>query len=150
MRAASARRLITPHFIATHETSCRNTTLHSVTRHSTAKHNTSSRNTAFRTDPQIQSGSRAGLSTQEPALGGHARRASLFLRSLLCDPVEAQCDIGCAIVPSDHVPTETIIIVTRSSGSSAANTGVPGRLAPQLFAASPGTKNIRCGCQLVS
>src|SRR5690242_17284837 len=28
-------------------------------------------------------------------------------------------------------------------------TGEPGRSAPQLFAASPGTKNIRCGCQLL-
>jgi hypothetical protein len=32
--------------------------------------------------------------------------------------------IGGATVPSDHVPIGTITIVTRSSGSSAARTGV--------------------------
>jgi hypothetical protein len=40
-------------------------------------------------------------------------------------------------------------IVTRSSGSFAAIIGEPGRSAPQLVAASPETKNIRCGCQLM-
>lgn len=45
--------------------------------------------------------------------------------------------------PSDQLPVQTMKIVARSSGSSAAITGEPGRSAPQLFAASPATKNIR-------
>jgi pimeloyl-ACP methyl ester carboxylesterase len=49
-----------------------------------------------------------------------------------------QCPIGGAGVPSDHLPTKTMKMVIRSSGSSAAMTGEPGRLAPQLFAALPG------------
>ena len=61
----------------------------------------------------------------------------------------SQSPIGGASVPSDHLPTQTMKIVTRSSGSFAAMTGEPGRLAPQLFAASPETKNIRWGCQLM-
>src|SRR5579872_2387673 len=60
-----------------------------------------------------------------------------------------EMSLGGAGVPSDHLPTQTRKIVTRSSGSSAAITGEPGRSAPQLFAASPETKNIRCGCQLM-
>ena len=51
-------------------------------------------------------------------------------------------------VPSDHVATQIMKIVAPSSGSFAAITGELGRFAPQFFSASPGTKNIRCGCQL--
>ena len=57
--------------------------------------------------------------------------------------IPGQCAACGAGVPSDHLPTQTIIIVARSSGSSAAITGEPGRSAPQLFAALPATKNIR-------
>src|SRR5258706_900986 len=63
--------------------------------------------------------------------------------------IEDHCAIGGAGVPSDHLPTQTRKIVTRSSGSFAAITGEPGRLPPQIFAASPATKNIRCGFQLM-
>src|SRR5260370_28241890 len=63
--------------------------------------------------------------------------------------IEDQCAIGGAGVPSDHLPTQTRKIVTRSSGSFAAITGEPGRLPPQIFAALPATRNIRCGCQLM-
>src|SRR5690242_1205654 len=52
--------------------------------------------------------------------------------------------------PSDHLPTHTIMIVARSSGSGPAITGESFASAPQLFASSPPlTKNIRCGCQLL-
>jgi len=57
-----------------------------------------------------------------------------------------QCSIAGAGDPSDQLPTQTMKIVTRSSGSFAAIIGEPGCSAPQLFAASPETKNIRCGC----
>ena len=40
--------------------------------------------------------------------------------------------------------------MTRSSGSFTAIIGEPGWLASQLFAASPETTNIRCGCQLLA
>jgi hypothetical protein len=59
----------------------------------------------------------------------------------LSDPREqlnsiySQCIVDSPGVPSDHVPTKTIKTVTRSSGSFAAITGEPGRLAPQLFPA---------------
>ena len=53
-----------------------------------------------------------------------------------------QCAIGGAGVPSDQVPTQTMKIVALSSRSFAAIIGEPCKLAPQLFAASPGTKNI--------
>ena len=81
---------------------------------------------------------------------GQDRRRCEWVRTFsLSDPVEVQCAIGGAGVPSDHAPTGTIIMVTRSSGSSDARTGEPGRSAPQLFAASPEMKNIRCGCQFM-
>ena len=54
-----------------------------------------------------------------------------------------QCSVGGAGDPSDQLPTKTMRIVARSSGSFAAIIGEPGRSAPQLFAASPETKNIR-------
>jgi len=41
-------------------------------------------------------------------------------------------------------------MVACSSGSFAAIGGEPGRLAPQLVAASPGTKSTRCGCQCLA
>src|SRR5271169_6009306 len=84
-------------------------------------------------------------------------RKCFFLTSPFIEPgarfirrTAGQRTIGGAGVASDHLPTKTRKMVTRSSGSSAAITGEPGRLAPQLFAALPGTKNIRCGCQLIS
>ena len=47
----------------------------------------------------------------------------------------------------DHLLSGIMKIVIRSSGSSAAMIGDPGRLAPQLLSGTPATKNIRCGCQ---
>jgi hypothetical protein len=73
----------------------------------------------------------------------------------LSDPHEqlnsiySQCIVDGPGVPSDHVPTKTMKTVTRASGSLPAITGEPGRLAPQLFAASPETKNITWGCQFM-
>src|ERR1700733_10642481 len=61
-----------------------------------------------------------------------------------------QCIVDGPGVPSDQVPAKTMKTFTRSSGSFPAITGEPGRLAPQLFTASPETKNMRCGCQLMS
>src|SRR5580658_6980875 len=61
-----------------------------------------------------------------------------------------QCIPTGAIVPSDHLSANTNKIVTRSSGSFAAITDVLGRSTPQLFDASPATKNITCECQLLS
>lgn len=60
-----------------------------------------------------------------------------LLLDLLSDRIEGSGQFGGAGVPSDHLPTQTRKIVDRSSGSSAAITGEPGRLAPQYFAASP-------------
>ena len=56
-----------------------------------------------------------------------------------------QCIVDGPGVPSDQVPAKTMKTVTLSSGSSPAITGEPGRLAPQLFTASPETKNIDMG-----
>ena len=53
-----------------------------------------------------------------------------------------QCIVDGPGVPSDQVPAKTMKMVTRSSGSTPAITGEPGRLAPQLFTASPETKNM--------
>src|ERR1700722_3971385 len=78
-------------------------------------------------------------------LAGHSRQTFGTLESNC-----RQCIVDGPGVPSDQVPAKTMKTVTRSSGSSAAITGEPGRLAPQLFTASPETKNIRCGCQLMS
>lgn len=60
-----------------------------------------------------------------------------------------QCSITGAGDPSVQLPTQTIKIVTRSSGSFAAIIGEPGWSAPQLSAAEPETKNIKCGCQFM-
>src|SRR6201997_5321148 len=72
---------------------------------------------------------------------------------LICvsNPVRVadQCTIGGPGVPSDHSSAKTKKVVTRCSGSYADITGEPGRLAPQLFSASPEAKNITCGCQLL-
>jgi hypothetical protein len=52
-----------------------------------------------------------------------------------------------SIVPSDHLVTGTIKIVTGSGALVAAKTGEPLRFAPQLAASVGGRKNITCGCQ---
>ena len=69
------------------------------------------------------------------------RTRIVWVPDLLLDPlsdrIEGSGQFGGAGVPSDHLPTQTRKIVDRSSGSSAAITGEPGRLAPQYFAASP-------------
>lgn len=64
--------------------------------------------------------------------------------------IASQCAIDGPEVPSDHSWAKTIKIVTRSSGSLTAMIGEPSRLAPQLFVASPETKNMTCGCQFVA
>ena len=53
-----------------------------------------------------------------------------------------QCVAGGPGVPSDHLSARIMKIVTRSSGSSAAITGEPGRLAPQLSAVLPGKNHM--------
>jgi hypothetical protein len=53
---------------------------------------------------------------------------------------EGQRAIAGAGVPSDHVPTQTMRIVNRSSGSSAAMTGEPGRLPPSSSPRGPEQK----------
>jgi len=50
-----------------------------------------------------------------------------------------QCSLGGPGVPSDHWSAKTKKVVTLCSGSYADITGEPGRLAPQLFSASPET-----------
>jgi hypothetical protein len=61
------------------------------------------------------------------------------------NPNYRQCIVDGPGVPSDQVPAKTMKTVTLSSGSFPAITGEPGRLAPQLFTASPETKNMRWG-----
>jgi hypothetical protein len=73
------------------------------------------------------------------------RKASITGPPLPPQRIAVQCTIGGAGVPSDHLPTQTMRIVTRSSGSSAAITGEPGRSAPQLFAASARHKKHQMG-----
>jgi hypothetical protein len=46
-------------------------------------------------------------------------------------------------VPSDHLGTTTMKTVTRSCASLTEISGEAGRLAPQVFSASPETNNIR-------
>jgi len=53
--------------------------------------------------------------------------------------IAGQSEVGGAGEPSDHSPTKTMKVVTRSSGSAAAITGEPARLAPQVAATSPET-----------
>src|SRR5260221_13369870 len=54
-----------------------------------------------------------------------------------------QCAVDGPGVPSDHSLAKTMKMVTRCSGLLAAIIGEPGRLAPQLFSASPATRNSR-------
>src|SRR6266478_8162556 len=61
-----------------------------------------------------------------------------------------QCAFDGPGVPSDHSLAKTMKMVTRCSGLLAAIIGEPGRLPPQLFSASPATRNITCGCQLLA
>src|SRR5882757_501095 len=87
--------------------------------------------------------------TQHPSHGTcRLRRSYLTLHEQL-ESICRQCIVDGPGVPSDQVPAKTMKTVTRSSGSFAAITGEPGRLAPQLFAASPETKNMTWGCQLL-
>src|SRR5580692_5328436 len=51
-----------------------------------------------------------------------------------------QCIVDGPGVPSDQVPAKTMKTVTRSSGSSPAITGEPGRLAPQLSSSGHATQ----------
>src|SRR5579864_7137003 len=76
------------------------------------------------------------------------RRSYLGLNDQLVS-ICRQCTVG-PVVPSDQVPAKNMKMVTRSCGSFEAITGEPGRLAPQLFTASPETKNMRWGCQCMS
>lgn len=71
------------------------------------------------------------------------------LNDLAAQTGRATADLLVQDVIEDHLPTQTTKTVTRSSGSFAAITGAPLRLAPQFFIASPATKNTTCGCQLI-
>jgi hypothetical protein len=61
-----------------------------------------------------------------------------------------KCIVDGPGVPSDQAPAKTMKTVARSSGSSPAITGKPGRLAPSFSRHHPKQKNMRCGCQLIS
>jgi hypothetical protein len=104
-------------------------------------------------DPRIQTGTYPPWKSTGPVVEIFSARADYRVMPELTASYYMhcrQCFMDGPGVPSDQVPDKTIKTVTRSSGSSPAITGEPGRLAPQLFTALPETKNMRWGCQLMS